>query len=73
MAARIEPFNTNPMIVKYLLLVLILPPDSIRASSNMAYLFQEELVTTYRHQEGVLLFPVARTFLERFRKLKKAE
>jgi hypothetical protein len=33
--ARIKPLNVNVAIIQYLDLVLILPPDSINASSNM--------------------------------------
>jgi hypothetical protein len=35
---RIAPLNTNVAIIQYLDLVLILPPDSINASSNISSL-----------------------------------
>src|SRR5579859_693792 len=53
----IEPLRIIPTKVKYLLLVLILPPDSTRASSNMAYLVTRNVVTTYRHRTTGVLFP----------------
>jgi hypothetical protein len=34
-AARMMPLNVNVAIIQYLDFVLILPPDSINASSNM--------------------------------------
>ena len=43
-AAMITPLNTNVAIIQYLDFVLILPPDSINASSNIGRLVESYFV-----------------------------